>query len=236
VTGMTDDELARMLAAAVPVLPPPADRMDRVAARVRRRHTLTATGMAAVVVVTMLAAVALPRTWAAPRPEAVPPAASTPVGGDPICGPAPAVTPAPSPFGGAWPPRVAGAVRVTLCQWGLLDDSRYVLQRRLVVTDGVGEVVSTLVAAPDGPVPMEDFRCTDADQRWNRRLAFDFADGSREWVGLICDVLWQSSWQRYGGHAVLDAMARLSSESWPTVPPRPTFPPPPGPTFPPSPT
>jgi hypothetical protein len=223
--GMTDDELAQALAAAVPVMPAPPDRMDRVAARVRRYRVLMATGTAAAVVVTVLAVVALPRTWASPRPEAVPPAGSRPAGPDPICHPAPYVVPAPSPFGGAWPPRVAGAIRVTLCEWKL-DDSRYVLHRRLVATDGVGDVVSTLLAAPDGAVRLEDYRCTAADERWNRRLVFDFADGSREWVGVVCDVLWQSSWSRYGARAVLEA---LVERSWP----EPTFP---APTFPPAPT
>jgi hypothetical protein len=219
-TGMTDDELVRVLADAVPAMPAPPDRMDRVAARVRRHHARLATGTAVAVVVAVLAVVALPRTWASPRPEAVPPAASTPAGDDPICGPAPYLTPAPSPFGGAWPPRLDGTVRVTLCEWRR-EDSGYALQRRLIVTDGVRDVVSTLLAAPPDEVRQEDFPCAVGTGRLSR-LAFDLAGGSREWVGLTCDVLWQSSWQRYGGRAVLDAITRLSSPPAPTFPPAPT--------------
>jgi hypothetical protein len=216
--GMTDDELARVLADAVPVMPAPADRMDRVAARVRRHRALTATGAAAAVGLAALAAVAIPQTWASPRPDSVPLVASTPAGVDPICGPGPFLTPAPSPFGGAWPPRLNGAVRVTLCEWGR-GDPRYVLERRVIVTAGVTEVVSELLSAPDHPTASQ---CPDIDQDLKRRLVFDLADGSREWIGLTCDVLWQSSWMRYGGLAVLDAVARLATEPWPTFPPAPT--------------
>jgi hypothetical protein len=232
-TGPTDDDLARVLAAAVPRMPAPPDRMERVGALVRRRRNLRTVGALAVLVLTVLAVSALPRFLGSARPVSAPPI-GTPspqgTGGsgdeDPICGPEPYLTPVPTPFGGPWPPRLAGLMRVTLCEWRL-EGERYALQRRLIVTAGVTDVVGMLLAAPDDEVPAytpEAYRCTGADQQLVRRLVLDFDEAPREWIGLTCDVLWQSWWQRFGGRAVLDTLVghAESSLSGPSPPSRPT--------------
>jgi hypothetical protein len=164
-TGMTDDEVARALAAAVPAMPAPPDRLDRVAARVRRRRAVATAGAVAVVALAGLALAALPWAGATTRPSAAAPGWS-PSGGpgdeDPICTPAP----------------------------------------------------------PDTEVPAspEAYGCTEGDRLLKRGLAFDFDDAPRQWVGLTCDVVWQSYWSRFGGRAVLNAIERLAG----TEPPRTT--------------
>jgi hypothetical protein len=216
-TGPTDDDLVRLLAAAVPRMPAPPDRMERVGALVRRRRNLTTVGALAVLVLTLLAVSALPRFLASARPvSALPISTPSPhgTGGsgdeDPICGPEPYLTPATSPFGGSFPPHTAGLVRVTLCEWRLEGD-RYALQRRLIVTEGIADVVRAVLAAPEGEVPPfspDAYGCTEADRGLQRRLLLQYDDAPGQWIALTCDVLWQSSWARFGGRAVVDTVER----------------------------
>jgi hypothetical protein len=208
---MTERDLGRLLASAVPTMAAPPDRLAQVGARVRRRRLATATA-AAIGVVAVIAGTAVLRPVPTPAGN-LPPASRGPeIDVDPICVPRPDLTPVPTPVGTQWPPRIDGAVRVTLCEWRLeRNPDRYELTRRLVVTDGVGRVVSAILALPADEVNYSDLRCA-TDVGYIRRLAFDFDDRPREWVLLVCDVAGQSFWFRYGARNVVLVLERAYAD------------------------
>ena len=46
--------------------------------------------------------------------------------------------------------------------------------------------------------------------RFSKATSFDFDEAPRLWIGLTCDVMWQSWWMRYGGRAVVDVLVDLA--------------------------